>query len=111
MSEVATIKEPVLRELIQAGPDVQAVAVGEQQGFALQFRFGSCERMLATSRGTVRLFASLDTAGAFMRDVGIPCFGVDMTSHQPGRLRSPRPDRAEALKATRTRPRQQPLEF
>ena len=100
-----------MRELIQASAEVEVAAVGEQQGFSLHFRFGSAEKMLATSRGTVRLFASLDTAGAFIRNVGISSFEVDMTRHQPGRLRSPRPDRAAALRGTRTRPRQQPLEF
>jgi hypothetical protein len=111
MKELATIKEPVLRELLKASAEVQAIAVGEQQGFVLQFRFGSVERALATSRGNLRLFASLDTAGAFIKDVGISSFGVDMTHHLPGRLRSPRPDRAAALRGTRTRPQQQPLEF
>jgi hypothetical protein len=111
MKDLATIKEPVLRELIQASTEVQAAAVGEQQGFVLQFRFGNAERRLATSRGKIRVFASLDTAGAYIRDVGISCFEVDMTGHEPGRLRSPRPDRAAALRGTRTRPRQQPLEF
>jgi hypothetical protein len=111
MNDLAIIKEPVLRELVLTSVDVQAVAVGEQNGFALQFRFGNAERKLATSRGAVRLFASLDTAGAFIRSIGISSFGVDMSRHEPGRLRSPRPDRAAALRSTRTRPRQQPLEF
>ena len=111
MKELGTIKETVLRELIEAATEVQAAAIGQQQGFVLQFRFGSAEKRLATARGNVRLFASLDTAGAYIRDVGIPCFEVDMSHHEPGRLRSPRPDRAAALRGTRTRPRQQPLEF
>jgi hypothetical protein len=66
---------------------------------------------LITSRGKVRLFASLDTAAALMKDIGLSRFQVDMAGHQPGRLRSPRPDRAEALRLTRTRMQQQPLGF
>lgn len=111
MKERSIIKEHILREFIRAGGQVRAVIKGQQSGFALTFRVGDSERILATARGIVRLFASLDTASGFVRDLGIPCFEVDMTRHQPGRLRSARPDRAEALRRTRTRLHQQPLEF
>ena len=111
MKESTTIKEPLVRELVQAGGQVRAMIAGRQKGFALIFHVGNAEKTLATSRGMIRLFASLDTAGAFIRGLGIPCFQVDMTSHEPGRLRRPRPDRAEALRHTRTRLHQQPLEF
>lgn len=105
------IKEPLLRELIGAAEVVTAVISGRQQGFAIVFRVGDTERTLETSRGSVRLFASLDTAAAFVRGLGIARFEVDMSSHQPGRLRPARPDRAEALRQTRTKLRQQPLGF
>lgn len=72
---------------------------------------GSSDKTLATSRGAVRLFASLDTASAFVKDLGIERFEVDMTDHQPGRLRSARPDRAEALRLSRTKMQQQILEL
>src|SRR5689334_21268100 len=109
--EWSTLREPVLRELIRATADVSALVFGQKQGFAVKVRLGSLERVLVTSRGSVRLFASLDTAGSFVRSVGISRFEVDMTAHEPGRLRKPRPDRAEALKGTRTRLRQEALEF
>lgn len=111
MSDITTIKESILRELISAAEQVQATVLGQKQGFALTFRVGPVEKRLATARGAVRLFASLDTAGAFVRNLGISRFEVDMASHEPGRLRGPRPDRAEALRATRTALRQQPLGF
>jgi hypothetical protein len=107
----ATIKEPVLRELVNASAQVSAVISGEGNGFALMIRLGDAEKSLATSRGNIRLFASLDTAGAFVRGIGISRFEVDMTRHQPGRLRKARPDRAEAMRLTRTRMQQQPLSF
>jgi len=69
------------------------------------------EKTLVTSRGQVRLFASLGTAGLFIRDLGISRFEVDMSQYQPGRLRSARPDRAVALRLTRTKMQQQPLSF
>lgn len=100
-----------MRELVQATGQVRATAVGAQGGFALHFHLGDSDKTLVNSHGIVRLFASLNTAGVFVRSVGIPRFEVDMTSHEPGRLRRARPDRAEALRKTRTRLHQQALEF
>jgi len=111
MFETTIIKEPILRELVRAAEQVQATALGRKQGFALAFKLGALERTLATAKGSIRMFASLDTAGAFVRNLGIDRFEVDMASHEPGRLRRARPDRAEALRATRTKLQQQPLEF
>ncbi len=111
LSPATTIKAPVLRELVQTKTVTGATVSGEQRGFALRVMLGNGQRVLVTSRGAVRLFASLDTVGAFVRDIGIPHFEVDMTGHAPGRLRKARPDRAEAMRHTRTRLQQQPLDF
>lgn len=111
MKDSATIKAPVLRELVQATNQVRAIAVGTQGGFILRFQFGDSDKALVNSHGSVRSFASLDTAGIFVRNIGIPQFEVDMTYYKPGRLRGARPDRAEALRQTRTRMRQQAMEF
>jgi hypothetical protein len=111
MEPIATIKEPVLRELVQASAVTRATATGQDKGFSVIVRCGNGEKTLATTRGSVRLFASLDTAGAFFRDVGLPQFEVDMSGHEPGRLRKARPDRAEALRHTRTKMQQQAIEF
>jgi hypothetical protein len=111
MNDSSTIKAPLLRELIQATGQVRACAIGAQGGYTLQFQFGTSNKALVNSHGSVRFFASLDTVGIFIRNIGISHFDVDMTRHQPGRLRRPRPDRAEALRLTRTRLRQQALEF
>lgn len=105
------IREPVLRELVLASSVLKATITGQENGFSIVFRLGDAERVLATTRGTLRLFATLDTAAAFIRHIGIDRFEVDMTRHRPGRLRKPRPDRAEALRQTRTRMQQQPLGF
>jgi len=107
-----SIREPVLRELFEASDGIVSATVsGRDRGFALVVHLGSTDKILATSRGGVRLFASLDTASAFVRDLGIERFEVDMTDHQPGRLRSARPDRAEALRLSRTKMQQQNLEL
>ncbi len=111
MNGFGSIKAPLVRELVQATRDMRATAVGTNGGFTLLFRVGESEKTLVSSRGNVRIFASLDTAGSFVRELGVRRFEVDMTQYQEGRLRGPRPDRAEALRNTRTRPRQQPLEL
>jgi hypothetical protein len=81
------------------------------RGFALVRPSGKFRQNLATSRGAICLFAFLDTASTFVKDLGIERFKVDMTDHQPGRLRSARPDRAEALRLSRTKMKQQNLEL
>ena len=111
MDELQTIKEPVLRELIQASEAVSAIVSGRERGFAVLVHLGTSNKLLATSKGVVRLFASLDTACSFVKDLGLERFEVDMSGYQPGRLRSARPDRAEALKLSRTKMQQQDLEL
>lgn len=104
-----TLREPTVRELIEAGSITTAHAVGRSGGFAVMFRCGAVERCLASARGGVRLFSNLTTLGIYLQRLGISGFEVDMSNYQPGRLRPPRPDRAEALRKTRTRLRQADL--
>jgi hypothetical protein len=108
-SSVSTIKEPALRELVAASAVRSATIVGQHGGFVVMVSYGAGDRTLATTRGSIRLFATLDTAGAFVRGLGLPRFEVDLTRYEPARLRKPRPDRAEALKRTRTRMQQPKL--
>jgi hypothetical protein len=107
--EIGSIKEPVLRELVQASAEVTARIVGKDSAFVILVRLASGEKILTTARGSTRQFASLDTAASFIGDLGLLHFDVDISHYRPGRLRGPRPDRAEALRHTRTRMRQQSL--
>jgi hypothetical protein len=111
MEDNTSIKEPVLKELIQSFGPLPARIVGKGNGFAVAVMLGPLEKTLVTSRGQVRMFASLDTAGSFVRTVGISRFEVDMAQYEPGRLRRARPDRAAALRLTRTRMQQQSIDF
>lgn len=111
MNSEETIKEALLRELSKSAVTLNAIVKGENQGFSISVRIGEQKRVLETARGQARRFASLDTAASFIKDVGIPQFEVDMSGYQPGRLRRARPDRAAALKKTRTRMKQQALEI
>ena len=101
-----TIREITLRELVESGSDVSLSARGEPGGFALAIRCGAGERYLASTRGGIRLFPNLTSLAVLLRRLGVSRFEVDAANYEPGRVRRPRPDRAEALRRTRTRPRQ-----
>lgn len=100
---LATIKETTLRELVAADSVTSVCMVGQSGGYAVTVRCGSAERTLATTRGDVRLF-TLERASTLLRTLGLLRFKVDCTNYEPGRMRKPRPDRAEALRKTRTHP-------
>ena len=109
--ELEALTESTLRELCAAGAVRELVIVGMRSGgFAIRISYGAIDRqldkVLGISRGGIRRYASLDTAAAFVRDLGIERFGVDVADYEPGLVRPPRPDRAEALKKTRTTPKQ-----
>ncbi len=109
MPALPSIKEAMLKELVDANSVQGARLVADGSGFAMFVRFGGTERALASTRGQVRLFASLNTAADFLRRIGLNSFEVDAANYEPGRVRAARPDRAAALARTRTRPTQAPL--
>jgi hypothetical protein len=102
------IKETTFRELQEAESITSVLVRGSHGGYAVVVRCGSAERLLATTRGETRLF-SLDGAGRFLRERGILRFEVDTSTYEPGRLRKARPDRAAALRKTRSSPVQPSL--
>ncbi len=102
------MKTQTLQELVSSGSVIGARLVGLQGGFGITICLGSAESLLASSRGEVRRF-TLDTATKYLRQIGISRFEVDASNFEPGRMRKPRPDRAEALRNTRTTPRQATL--
>ena len=107
--DVPGITEPILRQFVEASAEMSARIVGTDNAFMVVVRVGSGEKTVVTTRGNVRLFATLDTAAGFVRDLGLSRFEVDISFYKPGRLRNARPDRAEALRNTRTKMYQQPL--
>lgn len=100
-----TIKETTLRELVKANSLSSVCLVGQYGGYVVKVAYGSSESVLATTRSEVRLF-SLENAGKFLRAIGLPRFEVDASAYEPGLLRKARPDRAEAMRNTRTVMRQ-----
>jgi len=104
------ITEIALRHLVDMRALSGVVVTGVPRGFTLKVKSGAgVAKTLQTVRGEVRRFASLDTAGAFLKDIGLTNFIVETSGFEPGRLRGARPDRAAALKKTRTKPTQQEL--
>ncbi len=104
-----TIRENTLRELVTAGSIRSASAIGRQGGFAVSVQCDHVQRTLGSTRGSVRIFPNLTSLAMFLRGLGITQFDVDSMSYEPGRVRSARPDRAEALRRTRTTLRQSDL--
>lgn len=103
------IKETMLRELAEADSIRSVAAVGQHGGFAITVHYGVVERALSSSRGEVRLFPNLTTLATFLQKFGITRFEVDTARFEPGRVRPARPDRAEALRRTRTKRQQASL--
>ena len=102
----AAITLRTFTELVAAGSDCKVSLVGQNAAFRILIRYGTAESVLSGVRGSPRLFSSLNTAVAYLAKLGIVVFEVDATDYKPGRVRPPRPDRAEALKETRAFPRQ-----
>jgi hypothetical protein len=102
------IRENALRGLAETSAIQSACVIGARGGYSIVIRYGAVERQLASVRGDVRLF-KLDNASKFLRSIGVYRFEVDATNFEEARMRKPRPDRAEALKLTVTKPRQQVL--
>lgn len=108
MLSTQTIKEATLRELVGTNSINKACLIGQGGGYAITVHCGKVERLLANTRGEVRLF-KLNNAAEFLRNIGLEKFEVDSTNYTPGRLRKARPDRAEAMRKTRTKLRQKAL--
>ncbi|WP_093646304.1 hypothetical protein [Paraburkholderia aspalathi] len=104
-----TIVEATFRELLLAGSINSVAAVGKEGGFVVVICYGTSERLLASTRGGARVFPNLTTLATFLRKLGATVFTVDTNGYVSGRVRKARPDRAAALRKTRTTPRQASL--
>jgi hypothetical protein len=93
------IKEQALKQRIEEDDEdeIDLMVLGMPRGFVLQAEVGGRERVLATSKGEVRMFASLNSVARVVERLGYATFGVDMSDYKPGRLRGARPDRKAAL--------------
>jgi len=104
-----TVREQTVREMVNAGAVHSTAAVGREGGFAISVRYGNTERLLGSTRGKIKVFSNLTSVATCLKGLGIEVFEVQTAGYAPGRVRPPRPDRAEALRKTRTTPRQSDL--
>ncbi|WGS50150.1 hypothetical protein LFL96_01175 [Paraburkholderia sp. D15] len=101
-----TIVEATFRELLVANSIDSVAAVGREGGFVVTIGYGGTERILASARGSARVFPNLTKLATFLRNLGAATFIVKTEGYVTGRVRKARPDRAAALRKTRTTPRQ-----
>lgn len=99
MTAVSIVKLSTLRDLVEAKSVRAASIVGEKGGWAVAVRFGQAERVLAGKNGERRLFTKLDTAARQLIDLGLVSFEVHGADYEMAPARTPRPDRAAAMKA------------
>lgn len=97
---VQLVTDATLRDLVAAGVIQAVTASAKDGGFEIIVRFGNAERVLGNAKGEPKLYASLDTIAVQLLKLGINSFVVSAAGYSPGRVRGPRPDRAEAMKRT-----------
>lgn len=95
---VSLVTESTLRDLAAAGVIEAITATARAGGFEVVVKFGNATPVLGNAKGQPKLYASLDTIAAQLLNLGIKTFLVDATGYKPGRVRAPRPDRAEAMR-------------
>ena len=99
--DTGLIREQAFRELLAAKGIQRVTLDGRVGGFAVEVASGEYKRLLGTSRGQLRVFCNLNTATKFLGSFGITRFQVIADGFVAARIRSARPDRAQALRATR----------
>jgi len=95
---VPLVTESTLRDLAAAGVIGAVTVAAKAGGFEVVIKLGNATPVLGNAKGQPKLYASLDTIALQLLHVGIKTFVVDATGYKPGRVRGPRPDRAEAMK-------------
>jgi hypothetical protein len=103
--ETDTCSEKTFRELAETHAINSVGLLGLSGGYVVVFHVGEAERKMASTRGGLRLF-KLEAGADFLRRYGFFRFVVDIANFREGHIRKPRPDRAQALKRTKTRLRQ-----
>lgn len=95
-----TIDHSTLVCLAEAGAIGHLNVTAQQGGWTIMIRYGEHQRTLVAQRsGKIRVFKRFDTLAAYLKDMGINQFEVDITDYDPeGSGKGTRPDRSAALK-------------
>lgn len=96
---VPLVNESTLRDLASAGVLEAVTAAPRAGGFEVRDRFGNAEPALGNTKGEAKLYASLDdTIAVQLLKLGVKTSVVNAEGYKPGRVRGPKPDRAEAMR-------------
>lgn len=95
------LKEAALRELFAAGMASNVLARGMPGGFVLEVSIGGRTALLASSKGDIRTFASIETMSVILRRMGVTTFMVDTRNFEAGRIRAAQPERSKMMKEGR----------
>lgn len=95
-----TIDHATLTKLVQSGGLRAAQAVGRPGGWGVLVKDGKLERPLAAVRSRqARIFKKLETLVAYLKDIGVSRFEVDVADYDSAVPEaSRRPDRAAAMR-------------
>jgi hypothetical protein len=80
------MEKPTLRELISAGAVQSVTAQGVPDGYLLVVATEAGPRVVVAQRGHSRVFKRLDAVAAFVKDVGLGHFYVDLSTRAQHRL-------------------------
>lgn len=101
ISQSPLLREAALRELIAAEMVGDVLAKGVSGGFVLEVGIGSRNALLASSRGDIRIFASIETMSVVLKRMGVTTFTVDTSNYEAGRVRAAQPERSKMMKEGR----------
>lgn len=73
-----TIDTPLLRHLVRIGKAGQLVAIGTSDGFMLAVREDNKDLYLEAQRGHKRKFKRLQSVAAYLKDIGVVEFKVEL---------------------------------
>ena len=74
---VDMVKPETLRALIEAGSVRDAMAVADGRRWRVEVSVGMTRRAIATRRGELRQWSSLDAVARYLRERGIARWAVD----------------------------------
>jgi len=96
-----TIDHNTLSRLVKSGTVSSAHVIGQIGGWSILIKDEMLERPLAASRSKkIRTFKKLETLAAYLKEIGISRFDVDIAQYDPANVQTyRRPDRAEAMKS------------
>jgi len=80
---IETVGPDLFKRMVEAGAVLGVVVAAHGDGFNVVIHIGSNKRPLATFRGNVRTFKSIQTVLSYLHESGIGRFEVDISRYVP----------------------------